>query len=121
MIEVIFVLIILFIVFALLYDNARKKISELKLQLDDLISRKKSLSAKYGKMSEQFFPFLESYPYDKENFRFMGSPIDGMQFEKDKIIFVEFKIGDSQLTARQKEIRDLVNNGKVEFREFRIE
>ena len=114
------ILFILLIALILLYKRARNKISELRLQLSDLVTRKQSLSTKYGKMSEQFFPFLEKYPYDENNFRFIGNPIDGVQFEKDKIIFVEFKIGDSKLTVRQKEIRDLVNKGKVGFKEFRV-
>ena len=71
-------------------------------------------------MTEQFLPFLESYPYNEQNFRFIGSPIDGVQFEGDKIIFIEFKAGESGLTARQKEIRDIINKGKIEFKEFRI-
>ena len=91
------------------------------MQLIDMATRKQSLSTKYGKMSEQFFPFLEQYPYNENNFRFIGNPIDGIQFEKDKIIFVEFKAGDSRLSVRQKEVRDIVSKGKIEFREFRVE
>ena len=71
-------------------------------------------------MTEQFMPFLEQYPYNENNFRFIGTPIDGIQFEDDKIIFVEFKTADSRLTVKQKEIRDLINKGKIEFKEFRI-
>ena len=114
------ILFLLLVALILLYKRARNKISELCLQLSDLATRKQSLSTKYGRMSEQFFPFLEQYPYNENNFRFIGSPIDGIQFEKDRIILVEFKIGDSRLSVRQKEIRDLVNKGKVEFREFRV-
>jgi predicted Holliday junction resolvase-like endonuclease len=88
--------------------------------IDDLTSKKKSLSSKYGKMTEQFFPFLEKYPYEKNNFRFIGSPIDGIQFEDNKVIFVEFKTATSRMTTKQKKICDLVNSGKVEFREFKI-
>ncbi|MFH0832418.1 MAG: Holliday junction resolvase-like protein [Candidatus Aenigmatarchaeota archaeon] len=113
--------VILLLIFILLYSNAREKNQAMKMQIDELISRKHSLSTKYGKMSEQFFPFLESYPYDREKFRFIGNPIDGVQFEEDKIIFVEFKTANSQLTTRQKEIRDIVKKGRVEFEEFRID
>jgi predicted Holliday junction resolvase-like endonuclease len=81
---------------------------------------RRSLSSKYGKMSEQFFPFLKDYPYDEQNFRFTGSPIDGVQFEDDKIVLVEFKTGSSGLTEKQKRIRELAEKKKVEFREIRI-
>ena len=72
-------------------------------------------------MSEQFMPFLKDYPYDPQNFRFIGSPIDGIQFEDDKIILIEFKTSNSQLTDRQKKIAELIWQKKVEFEEHRIE
>lgn len=81
---------------------------------------KKSLSSKYGKMTEQFLPFLKGYPYNEQNFRFIGSPIDGIQFEDDKIVIVEFKVGDSKLTKKQKGIKDLVEKKRVRFEEIRI-
>jgi predicted Holliday junction resolvase-like endonuclease len=82
---------------------------------------KQSLSSKYGKMSEQFMPFLKDYPYDPQNFRFLGTPVDGIQFEDNKIIFIEFKTSSSQLSTRQRQIAELVWNKKVEFEEHRIE
>ena len=81
---------------------------------------KRSQSVKYGKMSEQFFPFLNNYPYDSSKFRFLGSPIDGIQFDDDKIVLVEFKTGDSRLTKREKRIKELINSNKVKFEVFRI-
>lgn len=92
----------------------------LRTKLVDVLSRKQSLSTKYGKMTEQFMPFLEVYPYDEHNFRFLGSPVDGVQFNEDGVVFVEFKTADSRLTSEQRRIRDLVNDKKVSFREIRI-
>jgi len=82
---------------------------------------KNSLSSKYGKMTEQFMPFLKDYPYDPQNFRFLGTPVDGVQFEDNKIIFVEFKSSNSQLSPRQRQIAELVWQKRVEFEEHRIE
>lgn len=65
-------------------------------------------------------PFLEQYPYNPDCFRFLGNPIDGVQFEEDKIIFMEFKTGSSQLSQNQKRIREIVDKKRVEFEEFRI-
>lgn len=72
-------------------------------------------------MTEQYFPFLKKYPYLPENFRFLGSPIDGIQFEEDKIIFIEFKAASAPLTVKQKQIANLVNQNQVSFEEFRID
>lgn len=118
--EIIVALLLLLLIFISLYVKQRKQNSQLLLQLQELISKKQSLSTKYGRMTEQFFPFLENYPYNPESFRFIGSPIDGVQFEKDKIVFVEFKVGNHAITNVQKEIKNLVEKGKVEFEEFRI-
>tara|TARA_Y100001970_G_C14087614_1_gene778202 strand:- start:797 stop:1183 length:387 start_codon:yes stop_codon:yes gene_type:complete len=83
--------------------------------------QKRSQSSKYGKMTEQFLPFLEVFPWDSTNFRFLGSPIDGVQFEEDKILFLEFKSSTSTLSSKQKNIKKLVDENKVFFEEIRID
>ena len=85
-----------------------------------LVFRSQSLSTKYGKMTEQFMPFLKDYPYNEQDFRFIGSPVDGVQFQDDRIVIVEFKTGGSGLTTRQRRIRDLVKKGRVYFEEIKI-
>jgi len=118
--NILLVVVFLLIIVIALYTRSRKRSIELELQLDDVLSKKQSLSTKYGRMTEQFMPFMQDYPYSPGGFRFIGSPIDGVQFEKDKIIFVEFKAGTHAMTNVQKEIKELVDKGKVEFKEFRI-
>lgn len=82
--------------------------------------RNRSLSSKYGKLTEQFLPLVSTYPWDSGNFRFLGSPVDGIQFEDEKIILVEFKSGNSQLSKHQRHIRDIVKAGKVYFEVIRV-
>jgi len=84
------------------------------------IFRRKSLSSKYGKLTEQFLPLVETFPWDPGKFRFLGTPIDGVQFEDDRVIFVEFKSSNSKLSTSQRHIRNLVNEGKVEFEVVRV-
>ena len=74
-----------------------------------------------GFTTEQWLPLAESYPWDPRNFRFLGAPIDGVQFEDDRVVLVEFKSGRSRLSDRQVRIRELVRSGKVEFREVRVD
>jgi predicted Holliday junction resolvase-like endonuclease len=78
----------------------------------------KSMHIKHGKSFENLFPFMNNYPYDSRNFRFMGDPIDGLSFEDDKIVFMEFKTGTSKLSEKQKKIKSLVESKKVEWREI---
>ena len=79
---------------------------------------KNSQSVRYGKTVEQWIPFSNNFPFSSQDFRFIGSPIDGIAFEKDKIIFVEFKAADSKLSEKQKHIRELVQNKKIEWFEL---
>ncbi len=74
-----------------------------------------------GFTTEQWLPLAEAYPWDPRNFRFLGAPIDGVQFEDDRIVLVEFKSGRSRLSEKQVRIRDLVKSGRVEFREVRVD
>ena len=93
---------------------------QLYKRLKQELFRKRSLSRKYGKLTEQFLPLVEKFPWDPSNFRFLGMPIDGVQFEDDRIILVEFKAANSQLSQLQRHIRDLVSNGNVGFEVIRI-
>ncbi len=92
----------------------------LKEDFEDLRFRKSSLAVKYGKMTEQFIPFVESFPYDPEKFRFLGNPIDGVLFDEDQIVFCEFKTGSSSLNEKQRKIKQLVNDKKITWLEFKI-
>jgi len=96
----------------------RVAVSPLRRKVEELTQQKQSLSTTYGKITEQFAPFMKSYPFPPENFRFIGSPIDGVQFEDDRIIFVEIKTNTSKLSKEQKRIRKLVQDKKVEWFEF---
>ena len=83
-------------------------------------SLRRSESTRYGLITEQFMPFISDYPYDSKQFRFLGSPIDGVQFEEDKIVMIEFKSAGSKLSTRQRKIRNLIKEGKVDFQEIRV-
>jgi len=81
---------------------------------------RKSSEVRLGKIGENLAPFTKSWPWDPKNFRFLGNPIDGVQFNEDGIIFVEIKTGGARLSKSQKDFRDLVKAGKVSFVTFKI-
>ena len=103
-------IILLILVVYLLWSN--QKMSK---KIERLLHDKMSIAVRHGKSFEQLFPFFKNYNFNSENFRFLGSPIDGVQFENDKIIFLEFKTGKSKLSKLQKKIMNIVKKGKVEF------
>ena len=83
--------------------------------------QKRSHIVKTGKWIEDYFPFLEDFPVPPETFKFLGEPIDGVAFVIEKgIFFIEFKTGSSQLSDKQKEIKKLVEDKKVYWKEIRI-
>ena len=80
----------------------------LRREMRGLRSSSQSRSTRYGQITEQFMPWASNYPYDPSGFRFLGAPIDGVQFENDRVILMEFKTANSKLTTTQRRIRDLV-------------
>jgi predicted Holliday junction resolvase-like endonuclease len=90
-------------------------------QYDKLLSQKKSSEVRTGKIAEQIAPFLADYPRNPRTARFIGDPIDFVHFDEDKVTFVEVKSGKSQLSKKQRGIRDMIKDGKVEFIIYRVE
>ena len=99
----------------------RSQVSFQEEQYRKLLNQKKSSEVRTGKITEQIAPFLEDYPLNPQTARFIGDPIDFVHFDDDKVTFVEVKSGKSQLNKRQREIRDLIKEGKVEFTIYRVE
>jgi predicted Holliday junction resolvase-like endonuclease len=93
---------------------------EREAEYNKLLGQKKSSEVRVGKIGENMAPFLNGWPYDPNDFRFLGSPIDGVQFNKDELVFVEIKTGKSVLSKKQRWIKQLVKEGKVGFATFRI-
>lgn len=96
------------------------KVTRLREELKAAQSSRQSLATTYGRITEQWAPFMAGYPYDPRHFRFLGSPVDGVQFEEDKVVFVEFKANESRLTGRERRIKEAVLAGRVEWLEFRL-
>ncbi|MEM0360173.1 MAG: Holliday junction resolvase-like protein [Candidatus Diapherotrites archaeon] len=118
MLEIFLALIALLLAFFLFLFY--RKTQALQAELDELASKKQSMSTRYGQLTEQWLPLMDSFPYDPKNFRFLGSPIDGIAFNEDKIVFCEFKFSSSTLTPKEKNIKRLVEEGKVEWKEFSV-
>lgn len=102
---------IIFLIFLLL--KFLRKISKLK-------SKIKSQAIIHGLNIEEIVPFTKNFKYDYREFKFLGKPIEGIVFAKDRIVFIEIKTGNSQLSEKQKSIKQLVDNKKVYWEEIRI-
>lgn len=93
----------------------------LRRRLRDLDGAKRSQSTRYGQTMEQFAPFLDDWPWDPKGFRFIGSPVDGIQFTQDEVVFVEIKSASSRLSPVQQQVKELVEAGRVAWHEVRID
>ncbi len=113
------VLIIYSVLLTVIFIITINQYNKLKSKITNLDSNLRSNAVKQGLTLEQWIPISENYPWDHRNFRFLGDPIDGIQFEDNKILLVEFKSGNSRMSNKQKTIQQLVENGKVEFVEIK--
>jgi len=77
-----------------------------------------------GQILEKWCPFLE-HPQIEEHWKpkdwsFLGNPIDYIVWDENGIVFLDVKSGNASLSKKQRMIRDLILEGKVEWREIRL-
>lgn len=96
------------------------KNKKLKEENTKILHQKKSSEVRLGKVAENMAPFFQDWPYDPNNFRFLGNPIDGISFNEDEVVFIEIKSGGARLSKGQKHVRDLVRAGKIKFVSFKV-
>jgi predicted Holliday junction resolvase-like endonuclease len=118
MIELILFVLLLISLFLFYYFFSKYR--KLKGELDEICFAKKSQSVKYGKITEQWIPFSSEFPFDSSSFKFLGNPIDGIAFTEDSVVFCEFKLNKSTLSEKQKKIKELILNKKVEWFEMHL-
>jgi len=78
-----------------------------------------------GQVHEQLLPYLPDFPFDPKDVRFLGAPVDLLVFDGlnagklERIVFVEVKTGNSQLSPRERQVRDMVQARGVSWEEIR--
>jgi len=112
-----FIITVILILF--LRESHLRKASQQKYK--KLLSQKKSSETRIGHISETIAPFLNQFEFNPEDCSFLGKPIDYIAFEEKGITIIEVKSGKARLTKKQREIRDLIKDGKVYWKEIRIE
>jgi len=110
----VFIMILVFLLWKARYTRAIRH---------DAIQR--SLAVTTGKVYEQIVPYLPDFPFNPKDVRFLGSPVDFVVFDGlsdghvTRIVFVEVKTGDAQLSGRERLVRDAVQEPRVEWYELR--
>ena len=114
-------LFILLITLYLLYYLKKRKLERLEDKYFTLERQYQSMHVKHGNQFESFVPFMDVYPGKKENSVFLGRPVDFISFDDDSIKFIEVKTGKSGLNDKQKHLKELIEQKKVEWHELRFE
>jgi len=97
-----------------------RKYSSLQADYKKLFSAKRSTEVLTGHTIEKLLPFSKEFDYSIRDLQFLGMPIDYIHFGADVITFIEVKSGQSKLSAKQRKIKKLIQNKKVEWDEIRI-
>lgn len=107
--------------YRLLFEKWKKE-NEKHIRKD---AASKSRSTVTGKIAEHFIPYLPDFPYNPQDARFMGAPINFIVFngmsdgELKEVVLVEVKTNTSSLSKRERQLRDAVNEGRVKWTEVR--
>jgi predicted Holliday junction resolvase-like endonuclease len=115
--------------------EVQEVLAETRAEVKKQKSRAASAHTSKGQILEKWTPFL-THPEIEENWEpkdwsFMGNPLDYIVWEwyedpelnevQGRIVFLDVKAAQSQLTTKQRRIRDLVKAGRVEWREIRLD
>lgn len=86
----------------------------------------RSRSTLSGQVLEKLAPHFPEFPYDPTDLRFIGTPVDYIVFDGlgegnvQEIVFLEVKSGRSNLTTRERRVRDAVEAGAVRWDVYRV-
>jgi len=96
---------------------------ERRIREDAITRSARTLS---GKTLERFVPFLDKFPYNPHDVRWLGDPIDLVIFDgyssngnPEQVVFCEVKSGESKLSKIQNKIKELIEHKKVKWFEFK--
>lgn len=105
----------------------RERKNELK-ELRDKGATKSGVGARsinIGFIMERIAPTMKTFRFNHNDCRSLFDPIDYIIFEGltskgkiDKIFFVDIKTGAARLNKRQREIKGLIDNKKIEFYKY---
>lgn len=111
------------------------EIHELESEVKKQKGRAASAHTTRGQLLEKWTPFVSAEGIEDhwkpEDWTFLGQPIDYVVFDwrKDKelnlkegkVILLDVKSGKATLSTKQRRIRDLIQKGRVEWRELRLD
>lgn len=105
----------------------RKALIELKKKIESK-SEVGAKSVNVGLILERIAPSLREFPFNCNDCRSLFDPIDYLVFEGlektgkvTKIFWIDIKTGQARLKAKQREIRKLIEDKKLEWGTYQVE
>ena len=101
------------------------KENKLEAVVRDRIKRSRAVLG--GQFSEQLSPYLPDFPFNPNECRFIGKPVDLLVFRGmdegriDEIVLVEIKSGTAKnLSKIERLLRDAVKEGRVSWFQYNV-
>ena len=119
--QILIIIIVGFVFFVVGYLVAWVKVQEVKKE-----GIKQSRRVLGGEFSEQLAPYLPNFPFSPTETKFIGKPIDLVVFKGmdqkniTEVIFVEVKSGKSRLNPNERILRNVIDDKKVSWQEYRV-
>jgi predicted Holliday junction resolvase-like endonuclease len=109
---------------SIIYQETDELLVKAYAEIDKVVNQKKSSEVKLGMISENALAFIQELPYNFQNMRQLGSPVDYIYFNTDgqeaEVVIVEVKSNKSKETKKQRLIRSAVLSGRVYYEVVRI-
>jgi predicted Holliday junction resolvase-like endonuclease len=99
---------------------------------DLVVARRDSVARSHavvnGKVREHLAPLFPEFlgQFSARDARFLGSPVDFVVFDGldegrvERVVFVEVKTGSAALSARERRVREAVEDGRIEWQVVRL-
>ena len=92
----------------------------LKLRFDKVVHQKKSSEVRLGLVAENSLGFISDLPYNFQNMRHLGAPVDYIYFNFDnpeglEVVIIEVKSGKSRESKKQKLIKLAISLGRFRY------
>lgn len=101
--------------------ETRAGLDEMTKKFEESRGKQISERVRLGQVGENFAAFHDQFPYDRSQVKALFQPVDLIYFGDDEVVFIDVKTGGSNLSKKQRQIRDNIKAGNVRFEVHRLD
>jgi len=102
-------------------NDLRASLNDVTCKFEEARGKQISERTRLGQIGENFAAFHDQFPYDRKQVKALFQPIDLIYFGEDEIVMIDVKTGGSDLSTKQRKIRDSIKAGRVRFEIHRLD